>query len=491
MQNGLNRIMAESLKNTTFKNIGYNAIGKVVSFLFQSVATIIVSRELIADDYGVAGFAMICVTFMRNFSSFGISNAAVHAREFDEKGMSTAFTLRLILSLFAFAVTFAFSGLARHFIDHEAISSVIKVLAFAILIDNFSSVSSIILQRKLKYSLISIAETGLTATSSITAIILALNGFKYWSIVYGFISANIAFALIMYLCMPYKFKFALDIALAKQYLHYGAFVFLSGLLYFAIYNADNFIIGSVAGVSQLGYYSIAFNWGGMVPEIVWAVAGSVLFPTFSRMQDDPMRVKRAYLVIIQYIAMISILCNVGLFCVADNFLVTVLGKGTDKWLPSLQTLRILCFYGIIRSLIAPASPLMMAQGKTRTQFQANLLAAVVELALVYPAIRFGSIEVVGLVVLLSYACQMFIYLPAMKSDNSITAREIGSNIWPAIVAGMAMFLCYFVLEGYFSPGLMKLAGSIVTLTVVYIVAYGILTKWRMYIQIKDLLFAGR
>jgi O-antigen/teichoic acid export membrane protein len=189
--------------------------------------------------------------------------------------------------------------------------------------------------------------------------------------------------------------------------------------------------------------------------------------------------------------MISLLCNVGLFCVADNFLFTVLGKGTDKWLPSLQTLRILCLYGAVRSLIAPASPLMMAQGKTRTQFQANLLAAMIELALVYPAIRFGSIEIVGLVVLLSYACQMIVYLPAMKKNNNITAREIGSNIWPAVVSGMAMFLCYFALNGLFTHGLMKLAGSILILTVVYTVTYGILTRWRVYIQLKDVIFAGR
>jgi O-antigen/teichoic acid export membrane protein len=483
--------MAESLKTVTFKNIGFNAIGKVVAFLFQSAATIIVSRELIAEDYGVAGFAMICVTFMRNFSSFGISDAAVHARDFDNKGMNTAFTLRLILSLFAFAITIALSGFAEHMIQHKAITSVIRILAFAILIDNVGSVSSIILERNLKYSIISIAETGLTVTSSITAIILALNGFKYWSIVYGYISANIAFVLIMYLCKPYRFKFALDTDIANQYLRYGAFVFLSGLLYFAIFNVDNFIIGSVAGASQLGYYAIAFNWGGMVATIMWAVAGSVLFPTFSRMQDDPARVKHAYLVIIEYIAMINILCNVGLFCVADNFLFSVLGKGTDKWLPSLQTLRILCIYGVVRSLIAPASPLMMAQGKTRIQFQANLLAALIEFALVYPAIRFGSIEIVGLVVLLSYVCQLFIYLPALKQINNISVREIGSNIWPAIVSGVAMFLCYVVLNGLFTPGLTKLAGSILILTVVYIVTYGILTQWRIYIQLKNLIFASR
>jgi len=483
--------MTESLKNVTFKNISYNAIGKVVAFVAQSAATIIVSRELIVEDYGVAGFAMICVTFMRNFSSFGISDAAVHASDFDNKGMNTAFTLRLILSLFAFAITIALSGMAEHLIQHKAITSVIRVLAFAILIDNVSSVSSIILERNLKYAIISIAETGLTVTSSITAIILALNGFKYWSIVYGFISANIVFVLIMYLCKPYRFRFAIDVDQAKQYLRYGAYIFFSGLLYFAIYNVDNFIIGSVAGASQLGYYSIAFNWGGMVASIMWAVAGSVLFPTFSRMRDDSARVKNAYLKVIQYIAMIGLLCNIGLFCMADNFLFTVLGKGTDKWLPSLATLKILCLYGVIRSLIATASPLMMAQGKPRTQFQANLVAALVECSLVYPAIKFGSIELVGMVVLLSYICQLFVYIPALKRTNNISLREIVSNIWPAAVSGFVMYLCYFVLNGLFAPGLVKLAGSMLVLTTVYLVTYGILTQWSIYIQLKGLIFAGR
>jgi O-antigen/teichoic acid export membrane protein len=482
--------MAESLKKTTFKNVSYNAIGKAVAFLFQSIANIILSRELIAEDYGVVGFAMIFVTFMRNFSGFGINKAAVHAKDFDEKKMSTVFTLRLILSLLAFTTLFLSSGFAEHFIDHPSIVAVIRILALNILIDNISSVSSICLERNLKFSIISIAETGLVVSSSITAIVLAVNGFKYWSIVYGSISSNLVFSLILYFCMPYRFRFAIDLDVAKEYLRYGLYVFCTGLLIFATYNMDNFIIGSVAGVSQLGYYAIAFSWGSLVCSVMFGVVFSVLFPTFTKMRDDPIRMKQAYLKIMQYTALISLLWNVGLFCVADNFLYTVLGKNTDKWFPALQTLRILCFYGVIRALNSPASAFVMALGNPRTQFKANILTALIEIPLVYPAIKYGSIEVVGLVVLLSYAFQFAVYLPALKQTNNISAREICTTIWPAVASGVAMLLCYFVLNGLFPHSITKLVGSIFLLTFVYIILYGILTRWRTYIQLKDLIFSG-
>ena len=183
--------------------------------------------------------------------------------------------------------------------------------------------------------------------------------------------------------------------------------------------------------------------------------------------------------------------NIGLFCVADNFLYTVLGKGTDKWDPALETLRILCFYGVIRALVAPASSFMMALGNTKIQFKASIVTALIELPLVYPAIKYGSIEIVGLVVLLSYACQFAIYLPALKKSNNILCREITAKIWPAVVAGIFMYICYYFLDGLFSHSLAKLFVNIFVLTFVYVLTYGVLTRWRLYIDLKNLVFVGK
>ena len=268
-------------------------------------------------------------------------------------------------------------------------------------------------------------------------------------------------------------------------------MFLTGLLSFAILNLDNFIIGSVSGAEKLGYYAIAFNWGSMVCSIMGAVVFSVLFPTFSRMRGDNDKLKQSYLKILQYTALFSLLCNVGLFCVADNFLVSVLGKGTDKWLPSLATLRILCVYGCLRSLIEPASSLLMSQGDTKTPLRAGILVALVETALVYPAVRFGGIEAVGSAVLVSYACQLFFFAPVMKRAFSVTAGEVWELVWPALAAGGAMVACYFSFSGLYQDGLAKLAVSIVALSAVYLAAYGFFTRWRVFAGLKELLPQAR
>ena len=287
--------MADSLKNKTYKNVSYNAVGKMLSFAFQALANIILSRELIAEDYGIVSFAVICVTFMINFSGFGLSQAAIHTSHFDEKSKNTLFTTRLILSLLAFLILIVFAGFTKYFIEQNEITAVIRVLAFNLLISNLSLVSSVCLERKLKYLIISIAETALAMTSSITAIILALNGFRYWSIVYASILSNIVFAIIICLCMPYKYKLQIDKGIAKEYFKYGSYILCTGTVLFVTYNIDNFVIGTVAGVSQLGYYAIAFNWGSLVCTVMFGVVFTVLFPTFTKMRDDPDRMKRAYL----------------------------------------------------------------------------------------------------------------------------------------------------------------------------------------------------
>lgn len=479
--------MSQSLKNVTVKNVSYNAIGKMIAFLFQAVANIILSRELTAEDYGVVGFAMIFVAFMKGFSGFGINKAAVYAKDFNEVAQKTAFTLRQCIGLLAFGITIGISFIANHFVHHPALPSVIRVLALAILVDSFSLVSTIILERNLRFSIISFAETALTVASSITAIILAKNDYKYWSIVYSFIVANFAFVVITYCAVPYRIRFGLDRSIARQFLKYGSTVFLTGLLSFGIMNIDNFIVGSVAGVTTLGYYTIAFNWGAMVATIMGAVVFTVIFPTFTRLKGDMVRTKHAYLQLVAFLSFFSVLCNIGMFCVADSFLISVLGKNSTKWIPAEMTLKILCFYGIIKTLVEPFVSLFMAQGDTRTPLKATLLVFFSELMLVYPAIRFGRIEAVGLAVLMAYCLQLSVYLPRLKQMNRISVGELVKTVSPAFMAGGFMILVNHFADPFLGNGIIKLITSICLLTIVYLLSYGVLTKWRLYTQFVKLL----
>ncbi len=123
--------------------------------------------------------------------------------------------------------------------------------------------------------------------------------------------------------------------------------------------------------------------------------------------------------------------NTALLANAHLFLVTFLGKGTDKWLPAATALKILCVYGIIGAITEPIANCIMARGRTEMLLHASSLAGAVELALILLVLRTGRIELVAGAVLIAYATQAIIYLPYLapgicdqfwRSRRAIVAR---------------------------------------------------------------------
>ena len=479
--------MQEQISTSVTRNISYSAIGKVVAFAFQACANVILSRELVASDYGIVNFAMIQVTLMATLSSFGINNAAVQRKEFSESTLYTAFTIKLILSILIYAMLYFAAGYSVYFFDDPNVVRIIRILALTIVINTFAFIPSTLLSRGLEIKKIVVAETAQYLVSAIIAIAMALNGFKFWSIVIAFVCSNISFVTVVNIFKPCKIVFKFDRQVATELIRYGYSVLLASLVSFAVFNFDNFVVGSVAGSSVLGYYGLAFNWGSMVCGIMSAVVLSVLFPTFSRMQDEPEKVKNAYLEIIRYSAIFCVLWNLTLFCVSDLFLVHVLGKGTEKWLPALTALQVFCIYGVIRSLIEPTNTLLMASGNPKLVLKSGVIVAVVELLLLYPAIKFGSIEVVSVVVLIAYMCQIYFSKRYISRIYNVGLSDLANILLPVFGTAIVIYGLYYALHDMIPNSFfgMIIAASFVVTT--YIIVYGFVTGWKHYSRIYGLI----
>jgi len=476
----------EANLSSTARNISYSAIGKIVAFGFQAVANVILSRELVASDYGIVNFAMIMVNLMRLLSDVGINNAAVQRKELNDEALGTAFTLKLLIGTVIYLVLYGFSGFAIHFFDDPNVVNVIRLLALTIIINTFAFIPCTKLSRELRLKEIVIAETANTLASSIIAVAMAVNGFKFWSIVAGFIISNAVFVVIVNCYQPGRIAFAMNRDIAADLVKYGSNVLLAGLVSFAVYNFDNLVVGSVGGSAQLGYYGLAFNWGSMVCSIMSAVVLSVLFPTFSRMQEDKGKMKQAYLDVLQYTAIFSVLWNLTLFCVADRFLVHVLGKGTDKWLPALDSLRIFCVYGVVRSLIEPTNTLLMASGNARLVLKSGALVALIELLFIYPAIRFGSITVVSIVVLFAFVSQVFLLRKYIVHTCDVAFKDVAAILLPPLGVAVAVGGIYFWGNSVVVNSLPGLLIAVTAVCSLYLATFGWFTHWRHYSRILKL-----
>ena len=91
-------------------------------------------------------------------------------------------------------------------------------------------------------------------------------------------------------------------------------------------NADNFLIGRYLGAQDLGYYDLAYRLMLYPLQAISAVIGRVMFPLYSRMQDDLEKFRNIYLSIAWAIALVSFPMMLGLMVVAEPLVLIVFGK---------------------------------------------------------------------------------------------------------------------------------------------------------------------
>jgi len=464
------------------------AAARVATFVLSAVASVILARNLEASDYGVVGFCLIVTGFLARFGDLGINSALVQRSEAGTDVLNTGFTVRLITGTGAFAAAFAAASLVPRLLDHPSGSAVIRVLSLTFVINSFALVPGCLLTRELRFGKLVLPQIASAVVSASVSIVLALSGFRFWSIVIGNLAANIASPLVLNLIRPTRIRLQMQPAVARELLHFGVQVFGSGLVIFTLFNADNFVIGSVLGATALGFYALAFNWGSMICSVLQETVHSVLFPTLSRVQKDPHTLKATYLRVLEVTTFVGFLANACLFVCAEEFLVLALGRGSTKWIPALGVLRILSVYGAVRVTLEPVGSVIMALGLPRLILRANLVAGAVELGLLYPVlVRFG-IEGVGVLVTLAYGLQYVVYCRALRESLGLSLSEVWRAVRPALLCGMAIVALTTAVAGSgrqptWSWALAEAAGCVGG----YVLAYGMATRWKLLGEARSLI----
>lgn len=473
-------MLTGSFDRLTFRNIGYNSIARILSYIFALASNIVLGRCLLASDYGVVSFAFIFVNFMEKFADFGIGSAIVQRKVLDETTLYTAFTLKFILGCAVAGATFLFSFIVPYFFDNPDAVAVVRLLSLCFLFNNISFLPNTLLTREMNFKKISIIETTMYFLNSLVAIVLALNGYGYWSIVVAYLLSNFFAAMMLTLFRPVMIQFHFDSRIAKKLFGFGGYLFLSGIFAFLISNFDNLIIGSVKGAKELGFYAIAFNWGSMICMLMYSVVLRVIFPVMAKQQDEEQQIRNTYLKTLEYSGYLVIMVNIVLFVISREFLFCVLGHNSEKWMPALVPLRIICIYGIFRGLLEPVGQMIVAKGKPKTLLTANIFASVIEAAAIYPALTYYGIKGVAIVVTFAYLSQYLVYYSFLKKQMHIRVIDLAKAVRPSFYAALPLLVLYPVFSKYPADSILLLFGKAALMAVLYILILGKITSWEIF-----------
>jgi lipopolysaccharide exporter len=474
----------------TVANIGYRGIARFITFGLQAATSVVLARYLSARDYGIFGYASIFVAFLARFNDLGLGQAIVQRQELEDRVINIAFTVRLALGTAAFGLAVAASKFVGYSFGDPAVSTVVIVLSLDFLISSFSFIPNFLMVRELDFRRWIQPMIAAAVVRTALACWLAIKGYGFWSIVLASVASSVISTIWFLLLKRVRVRFAWDKRIAHELMRFGVPLFSAGLLVFALFNADNFMIGTFAGAVALGYYAIAFNWGSMSAGLVYEVVHTVLFPTLARIQDNPAQLRRMYLRVMEQLSMVGVLVHVGLFCCAKEFLVIVLGHGTEKWAMATRPLQILCVYGLVRLMLEPLGNVLLALGRTRLMFRANLIAAICELSLLYPAVRYGGLNAVAVVVTVAYAIQWFVYWPVIRFSLDIRISEIVRVFLPSLLGGISGLIIGICIQSVSPMGPTRLVLMILGITLVFSIVHGITSSWQWLSEWKQL-YAAR
>jgi O-antigen/teichoic acid export membrane protein len=209
---------------------------------------------------------------------------------------------------------------------------------------------------------------------------------------------------------------------------FSANIFGQRVLYYLHRNTDNLLVGRFIGAAALGVYGLAYNVM-LVPFT--RLAGplqEVLFPAFSRLQDEPRRIADAWIRVTRLVAAVAMPALVGLAVVAPDFVAVVLGR---RWSAMVPVLQILVWVGLLQSLQALNSGILIALDRTRLLLRYSMAFFAVHLVAFVVGVQFG---ILGIAV--AYAVSSTFVEPAF---SWLTARALGASPFelPRALSGVA------------------------------------------------------
>ena len=331
--------------------------GQVLSWTI----TVYVVRILSPNDYGLMAMAGVYLSFAVLFSELGLSAAIIQRKELGRADLSNVAWAVLSINVALYALSYATAPLIAAFYSEPRVADVVRVAAIVLVVRSIGVVPSNMLCRELMFNRQSQAELIASASGAGATLILALEGFGVWSLVYGALILEAVRTLFCFVFYPWKPELTISLSKVKDMIDFGWKVAVARFIWYLYANMDLLIAGKILGKTQLGYYAVAVQLALMpLDRLMGSTVSHVGFPAFSKLQDDPATLRRYYLKIVNLLAFVSFPVCWGLFLVADSAVRLFL---SEKWLPAILPLQILSMVTAFRAIHLINAPLEMAVGR--------------------------------------------------------------------------------------------------------------------------------
>lgn len=465
-------ILRKSVKGTL---IVFVATG--LQYIIVFCTQVALARILDPSHFGILAFASMVAMFFSNFSNLHGNKYIIKEKDKIQQKLNNVFTLELVLaSLTVFLVIF----IAPYLLDLLGKPELTRFVQLLVLISFYNPLSKplSIFERDLAFFKAKFPMVLAQLIGGLITVSLAFFGLGIWSLILWRLIIPTLEALIIWKIIPTRPKLALNRKILKGVIDFGWPLLGSSILVFFYWNIDYYIVGSLLGKDQLGYYWLAFQVSHYFLKAKVAIM-SVVYPAFARM-DNERYIKKSFEILTKFTAIIYMLPTIIILVSGKELIAFIFGT---KWLPATTVFKIFMVLITLRAVTSYWDPIFLYHGKTKFLFLLTILNSIFISVAGYFATKAYGIEGMASAVLLSIIMITPIAAFILKKLIDISYTKILSE---TILFATVLLVIYYVTVKYLSA-VFQWGGELIG-TILFVFLYGFVFYKKNAVVIGKILF---
>lgn len=377
-------------KLTMVSGTSWRGSAELFRITWTSVVILILASMLDPIAFGLVGMTDALVQFFNVFMAMGFDAAIIRQERVNDRILSSLFWLNLALGILLAAIGAAISPLLALFYEESRVGPIFVALCGTFILQSFSVVQRGLLGREMAFRSLALVDISASLLSSVAAIIVAIQGGSYWSLVALQLGKQAFMAIGYWYSSSWRPRLVFDLKATMPSVRFSSNILLFNILNFITTRSDIILIGRLLGAEQAGLYLLA-NRLIMTPVgQVLNVIMQTLYPILSAIQHNVAKVREIYVKVIVSVfsAIAPIIILLGLL--GPLLIPYFLG---EEWLLLVPIFLVWCFGAVLLIATSRLSILYLTMNRPDLQWKYQLVSTPVVLGALLLGVRHGALGV--------------------------------------------------------------------------------------------------
>lgn len=375
-----------SLKKQSISAFFWSSGQQGALLLINLISSIWLARLLNPYEFGLIGMISIFIAMGNVLMTGGFGASIIRSPALTKIEKSTLFWGNFGLGVGIYITIFLCAPFIAEFFSTEVLIPIIRVYSLVIVLKSFSSIHLSVLVKELKLKRNLLIKIPSLLLGAIIGIILALNNFGVWSLVWMYLMSALMESILYWTYSDWKPKLVFNTGEFKKHISFGSRIALSSVLEAFFGNIYNLIIGKFFSVQTLGYFTRSNSLMRIPVYNLIELFDRVTYPILANVQSKNLELRNLYSVFFKIIMLIIIPTLFLCVIIAEPLFRFLL---TEKWMPAVPYFQLLCIGGLFIPLGSTGIHILKIKGKERVILRIIFFEKLIVILGLFLVIPFG------------------------------------------------------------------------------------------------------